>query len=138
MSDERTVRVLSLQTGAYVDMRPQRGGFEPVMFEERQLVRPDVVSGRPIRVLLGVATVPAAVAEEFYAGHPNFEILDPLPEQPAEAGEWWDRAGGQEDDANEDTTDTWDGKLAPDEYLKRWPDGPKAELARRLVAASPE
>lgn len=43
--------------------------------------------------------------------------------------------GADDSDRNKDEVPTWAGRTSPEAYLKRYPDGPKAELANAAIAA---
>lgn len=43
-----------------------------------------------------------------------------------------------EDKEDEEGSDVWDSTMSPREYLDRWPEGPKAALAREALGIEPE
>lgn len=45
-------------------------------------------------------------------------------------------AGDGPDEKVEAPAEQWSGKFSPEDYLRRWPEGPKADLARKLVEAA--
>ena len=77
-----------------------------------------------------------------YAGSPTLPEPEPEPEAEIERIASEDEADGGSDFA-EDSDDSdrndevpgWPGRTSPEAYLKRYPTGPKAELAKRVIDA---
>lgn len=49
-----------------------------------------------------------------------------------EAPKWWDKDDEPEEEAAEEAPE-WTLKTSPEDYLKKSPDGPKADLAKQIL-----